>query len=192
MKESLESLLIQDIPSPIIDTSFTSSIRIFRNLVRLELEVHCHEEGDNGQCAFKLDNDGAAELAVALPQVEYLGLGRACSENTCATTVACLLPILIHCPELYALEIHFNTANIVDDLRNILEDPLLQGLDSLPRREHLLLEIWDIPLALDESDYKTVAKGMISIFPFLLIFARLDGTRRAISAEIQRLRRVDR
>ena len=132
-KGSLKVLKIEDISGINIGASFVSTIQYFRNLVRLCVDVYCHDEDDRGKCVFKLNGDNVTELAVSLTQLESLRLGRARFKNTCLTTVACFLPISVHYSKLGKPEIHFNTTNIVDDLRNILEDPRFQQLRSLPR-----------------------------------------------------------
>jgi len=165
IKESLKSLEFGDSPGFITNASFTSTVRIFRNLTFLAMQIDCHDENYNGRCPFKLDDDNVTKFAMALPQLEFLLLGSPCSENTCATTVACLLPISVYCLELGELEIHFNTTNIVDDLKNIPEDPQLQKLSSLPRCSLESLRVWRIPLDVDEADLEAVVDGMINIFP---------------------------
>jgi len=167
-KEFLKVLGIQDISGINIGASFVSTIRFFRNLVRLCVEVYCHDEDDRGQCIFKLNNDNVTELAMALTQLESLRLGHACFENTCLTTVACLLPISVHCSELQELDIHFNTTNIINDFRNILEDPRFRQLRSLPRCPLTFLDAYRMPLSLDESDFEIVVEGMVDIFPSLI------------------------
>ena len=166
-KEFLKVLYIGDVSGINIGASFASTIQYFRNLVRLCVDVNCHDEDDGGQCIFELNNDNVTELAMALTQLESLILGHPCFENTCLTTVACLLPISVHCSKLEKLEIHFNTTNIVDDFRNILEDPRFQQLRSLPKCPLTRLDVHQIPLGLDQSDFGTVAKGMVDIFPSL-------------------------
>ena len=166
-KETLRVLEIEDSPVPIIDASFVSPIRRFRNLVHLNVEVCCHDEVDVGQCTFKLNNDNVTELAMALSQLEFLLLGHACFENTCATTVTCLLLISVHCTKLEQLGVHFNTTNIIEDFKDISEDPRFQRLRSLPRCPLTRLGVYLIPLSLDEPGFETVTKGMIDIFPSL-------------------------
>lgn len=83
--------------------------------------------------AFKLNNDDVTELAAAMPLMEYLLLGRPCTENACTTTTVCLLSISVYCPKLEVLEIHSNITSIVDDLKNISVDPKFEELRSLPR-----------------------------------------------------------
>jgi len=166
-KESLKILDVRDMSGINIDPSSVSTIQYFRNLVDLRVHVFCPNEDERGQCIFKLNDDNVTELAMALTQLESLVLARPCPKNTCLTTVACLLPISVHCSKLEELEIHFNTTNIVDDFRNILEDPRFQQLRSLPKCPLTRLDVYPTPLRLDESDLETVAKGMIDIFPSL-------------------------
>ena len=166
-KESLKFLNFNDFSDLIIDVPFASVIREFRNLVRLKMGVHCHNKGDNGRCAFKLNDDDVAELAVALPRLKYLLLGHPCDNNACATTVACLLQISARCPWLQSLEIHFNTTNIVDDLTSVTADPRFQELRSRPKCVLTCLSVYRMPLALNESDLEIVADGMTDIFPHL-------------------------
>ena len=168
VRGSLRRLEIDDgFSDLVIDNSLTSPIRMFRNLARLYIVVKCPVEDGEGQCSFKLTNDDVTKLAVALPQLESLLLGAPCPEDTCATTAACLLPISVHCVKLEDLEIHFNTANIVNDFKNISKDPRLRELHSLPRCTLSRLFVGEIPLTLDGPGFETVVDGMINIFPSL-------------------------
>jgi len=187
-KESLKVLRVEDISGVNFDPSFISTIRCFRNLVRLDVKDFCHGEYDNSQCNFKLNNDDIAELAMALTQLESLVLGYPCFKNTCLTTVACLLPISVHCSELEKLEIHFNTTNVADDFRNILEDPRFQRLRSLPKCPLTYLGVYRTPLRLAESDLETVVKGMVDIFPSLTDFDGFEESWNELSRQITDLR----
>jgi len=173
-KEFLKVLNIEDISGINIGASFVSAVQRFRNLVHLNVGVCCHDDDDRGECVFELNNDNVTELAMALTQLKYLLLGYPCFENICLTTVACLLPISVYCSKLEKLEIHFNTTNIVDDFRNILEDPRFQQLRSLPRCPLTLLDVYEMPLSIDGSDLEIVAKGMVDIFPSLTYFEGLE------------------
>ena len=168
LRESLHTLYIAKFPDPIIDPSFTSVIQTFRNLVDLEVTVNCR----GGQCVFKLNDENVSELAAALPRLSFLFLGPPCDKNTCATTVAWLLQISIHCTRLQTLEIHFNTTNIAYDLKNISEDPLFQESRSLRKCTLSRLNVHKMLLTLDKSAFETVARGMVAIFPDLV---RCDG-----------------
>ena len=171
-KGSLKVLQIRHIPDTLIDSSFVSPIHHFRNLVDLDMNVYCH--GFSNQCVFKLNNDHVLELAMALTRVESLLLGRACFEGTCSTTIGCLLPISVHCPKLKDLEIHFNATNIVDDFKNTLEDPRLRRLRPLPRCPLTHLDVYQIPINLDEHGFETVLNGMTDIFPSLQSFGGME------------------
>jgi len=168
IEESLRALRVEA-PSiaPMIDAFFVSAIRMFRNLVDLNVDSYCRSE----RCAFELNNDNVTELAMALPQLESLLLGYPCDKNTCVTTVACLLQISVRCTKVQKLGIHFNTTNIVGDLKAISVDPRLQELLLLPRCQLWYLGVTRIPLVLDESDFETVLDGMRSILPSLRGFS---------------------
>ena len=192
VKKSLKHLIIEYLPVPIIDISFTSPIQIFQNLVDLNVDACCGDE-HNGKCTFKLNNNDVTVFAMALPRLEYFLLEPGCFQNTCATTVACLLPISVHCLKLQQLEIHFNTTNIVDDLRTISEDPKYQELRSLPRCSLNHLDTWRTPLTLDEPDFEIVANGMIDIFPSLegcAGWGEFEGTWHGLSNRIAELREL--
>lgn len=165
LKESLESLNIEHFPDPIIDASFAAQIQIFQNLVCLSVGASCQKK--SSQCAFKLDDDNVTKLAIALSQLEDLHLGDPCFNNTCTTTVTCLLSISIHCVKLQTLGIHFNTTSIVDDLKSISKDPKFQELSLLPRCAASTLYVYQMPLALNGPDLEIVVNGMINIFPSL-------------------------
>ena len=164
VKESLKSLRL---PCPVIGAASASLIQTFRNLVDLNVDRDCRGTGGEAQCIFKLNNDDVTKLVMALPQLESLLLGRPCSNNTCATTAACLLQISVHCVKLQTLAVHFNTTNIVDDFRDILDAPRYQELHSRPRCKISFLRVHLMPLTLDDSGFETVVNGMISIFPAL-------------------------
>jgi len=170
VRESLKSLKLS---SPTIDTSFAFPIQIFRNLVDLNVGVFCDSGNGDNRCVFKLGNDNVTELVMALSQLEFLLLGHPCSKNTCATTVACLLLISVHCAKLQVLAVHFNTTDIVGDLKSISDDPRFQELRSRPRCMLPRLDVYKTPLTIDEVGFETVANGMIDIFPSL---ERCDGT----------------
>ena len=167
MKESLECLDIENTPNHTIDVSFISPIHMFHNLATLFIQADCYETDDEDQCTFKLNDDDVAKLTMALPQLEVLILGAPCPENACATTVACLLQISVHCVKLQELTIHFNTTNIVDDLKNVLGDPRFAELRSSPRCALSYLGVWQTPLTVDGLDIEVVVNGMVDIFPSL-------------------------
>ena len=185
LKKSVGSLSVGDrFTASVIDNSLTSTIQIFRNLLVLYVGCNC-SEGSEGQCSFKLNNDDVAALAMALPQLLYLLLGLPCSNNTCTTTVACLLPISVYCVGLGALEIHFNTTNIVDDLKNLSADPQFRKFHSLRRCRLSTLDVCAMPLVLNESDFGTVVDGMRYIFPNLRNFRGQTDSWRELSRRLR-------
>jgi len=187
VKESLKSLSVgYSSAIPIVDISLISPIRIFRNLATLDVATSYY----HGQCTFGLNNNDITELVMALPQPERLHLRSPCQENTCATSVVCLLQISVRCHKLGILSIHFNTTNIVDDLKNIPVDPQLQELCSLPRCTLPFFEAHGMPLTIDESDFKTVVDGMRDIFPSLGFCTPLEGTWDGLARRIEELQRT--
>ena len=190
VKNSLKSLDVRGLFGLVIDVSFTSKIQTFRNLASLCVGVHCPGRNGEGQCAFRLTNDDVFDLATALPQLESLLLGDPCRKNTCATTVASLLLVSVYCLKLRELKIHFNTTRIVDDLKNITEDPQYQELCSLPRCTLSLLYIDRMPLALDKPVFEAVANGMIGIFPSLVCCAGLGRGWGEVTEIISELREM--
>ena len=190
MKESLRFLNIRKLYGFIIDISFTSPVQIFRNLVSLNVGARCRDEDGNDRCVFKLNDDSSTKLATALPQLESIFLGHPCSKNTCTTTVACLLQISVHCIKLRNLAIHFNTTNVVDDFKNMSQDPRFQPLRSLPRCPLSRLGVHLTPLTLDEPGVETVAHGMIDIFPSLKYFEGFADAWEEISERITKLREM--
>ena len=184
VKESLKSLDIKNCPNLIIDAHFASPIWMFRNLVTLNVGASCRNIKDDNRCIFKLNNDEVTKLAMALPQLQCLVLGDPCPANTCATTIACLLQISIHCIELQKLKVHFNTTNIVDDLKKISEDPKFQELLPLPRCALVRLDVWLTPLVLDKPGFEAAVSGMVGIFPSL---ERCEGYEQAWAELSRRL-----
>jgi len=118
-------------------------------------------------------------------RLESLFFGYPCRDNTCPTTVACLLPISVYCVKLKALRIHFSTVDVVEDFKSISEDPHFRELRSLPRCTLAGLGVGEIPLVLDESGVETVAKGMVDIFPSLQSCRGFGGTWFEVSRRIE-------
>ena len=165
-EESLKSLNTEVPSALIIDTLFTSPIQILRNLVHLSIKVSCRDESDGGS-AISSCNDHFTDLATTLPRLESLLLGRACFQNTCATTVVCLLPISVHCVKLDRIEIHFIQRASLTISRTSQRTPQFQELRSLPKCTLSRLDVYRIPLTVDELCLGIVVGRMIGIFPSL-------------------------
>ena len=187
VKESLRSLSAAHSHDTSIDASFSSTVQVFRNLTRLNVGPYCCFHNGMNRCTFKLNDGNVTELVTALPQLRHITLGRPCPENTCATTVACLLLISIHCTELQGLTIHFNTTNIINDLKYLSEEPRFQELHSLPRCTLWRLKVFQIPLTLDELGFDTVANGMVKIFPSLRRCEGFDQAWRELNRRLKKI-----
>ena len=158
--ERLESL---DLPrGTAIDSTFLSPVVSLRNLVKLLVRsAFCRASRG---CSFRLTDDNVKDLAAALPRLQSLQLRSPCHLNTCKTTVASLMSISIHCPDLLDLQIHFNTQAIVDDMQALLDGGVGRNKTKC-RLRSLLVGI--IPLKLDSAGLQIVAKGFCVIFPHM-------------------------
>ena len=165
--EKLRELTI--VPKAIIDAAFMSRIIHFRELTFLKLKSACYT--GNG-CAFNLTDDDIAEIAAALPRLEMTVLGRACDANSCQTTVASLVSLSTHCKNLRFLNIHFNTANLRNDLDSLLGDPQFGSLPTLRTSDNFHLDLSSTPYPFSEDDIIPVLRGFRRIFPSL---TRISG-----------------
>ena len=160
--ERLTDLVI--FPKVIIDAAFMSPIILFHGLVILRLTAACYTVGG---CAFNLTDDDIAEIAPALPCLVVAMLGIVCLENSCRTTVASLASLSEHCRGLQDLEIHFNTANLPNDLDAVSADPRLDSLPSLRTCDVFHLELSNAPYTISEDDVVPVLRGFRRVFPSL-------------------------
>ena len=160
-----KTLKFIDLPlGTIVDSTLLSSIAIFRNLVKILVRNETYLVGES--CTFRLTDDDVTELAVALPCLESLRLGHPCYLDTCKTTVASLMSISIHCPDLLILEIHFRVQTIVDDMQSLLDGGVGH---SKPKCRLRGLLAGHQPLELDSAGLQTVAMGFNVIFPHMKV-----------------------
>lgn len=97
------------------------SISSFRNFVTLCVaNDHCDK---GGACLFRLTDDDVENLAVALPSLVSLQLGKVCGFNTCCTSVSSLLSISIYCLGLTPRD----TQAIVGDIQRLLDELTLDA-----------------------------------------------------------------
>ena len=151
-------------PRVIIDTAFISPIVLFRELAFLKLTSACSPMGG---CAFSLTDDNVAEIATALPRLEHAVLGRVCSANSCQTTVASLVSFSTQCKGLEFLGIHFNTANLRNDLDSVSADPRFGGLPTPRTFGDFHLSLAGAPYKIGKDDVIPVLRGFRRIFPSL-------------------------
>ena len=137
----------------------------FKNLTTLEVGKFC--PGD--RCSFDLTDDDVAAITKALPQLQKLLLGYPCCFNTCQTTFRSLLILSAGCVGLVELGVHFNTVDIVEDVKSLLEteDPDIQKLREGPRCGVTSLPLFPTPLTVDEPDVGVLAKGLLFVLPML-------------------------
>ena len=124
----------------------------------LEAQVNCSSVGT---CIFQLTDDDMENLAIALPHLESLRLGKPCIFDTCKTTVAALMSISVHCLDL--TETHFNTLEIVRDSQRVL--------DRGAGRDDAKCRVSNLPvggLSVEaQKNIETVVMGLKVIFPCL-------------------------
>ena len=154
----------------IVDSTLLSSVVKFRNLVTLCVDTTCPNTDD---CTFFLTDGHMEDLAAALPRLEDLKLGYPCHFNSCATTIASLASISVHCPDLTVLQVHFNTRTIVSDMQRLLDGVAGRGKAKCKLRN---LSVGFLPLEVGEEDVKNVTVGLKVIFPCLTDLEDFSGT----------------
>lgn len=137
----------------------------FKNLTTLKVGRFCPAD----RCSFDLTDDEVTTVTKALPRIQKLLLGHSCWLNTCQTTFKSLLALSTNCIELTELVIHFNTTNIVSDVKSLLET---EDLDSQNLRKGQKCGVTSIsvslaPLRADEPATEVLAKGLLFVFPAL-------------------------
>ena len=137
----------------------------FKNLTTLEVGKFCQDD----RCSFDLTDDDVTAIAKALPRLQKLLLGHPCWLNTCQTTFRSLLTLSTNCARLTELAVHFNTINIMEDVRSLLEteDPDTQKLRESPRCGVTSLPLFLTPLTVDGPDMDVLAQGLLYVFPVL-------------------------
>ena len=152
----------------------------FKNLTTLEIGEFCQDD----RCSFDLTDDDVTAIAKALPRLQKLLLGHPCWLNTCQTTFRSLLTLSTNCAGLTELIVHFNTINIVEDVKSLLEteDPDTQKLREGPRCGVTSLPLFLTPLTADGPETDVLAKGLLFVFPVLGNIPVRPGTRGTASS----------
>ena len=152
----------------------------FKNLTTLEIGEFCQAD----RCSFDLTDDDVTAIAKALPRLQKLLLGHPCWLNTCQTTFRSLLTLSTNCTRLTNLIVHFNTINIVEDVKSLLEteDPETQKLLEGPRCGVTCLPLFLTPLTVDGPETDVLAKGLLFVFPALGCTPVCPGTRGTASS----------
>ena len=177
IRETLGSLTCPE--DTIIDSTFLSSVLEFRNLVTLKVDNECYGVG---RCTFHLTDDDVEEISATLPRLKSLQLGRVCDSNSCRTTVASLMSISVHCPDLTSLETHFNTLTIVDDIKHLHDGGSGRGNAKCKLRD---LDVGYLPLEVRGEDIETLVVGFKAIFPCLTGFGARNSSWSGLRSELR-------
>jgi len=158
-----------------VDPTLLSQICAFTNLTRLDVASSCPED----ECTFALGDKDLSHLSLALPRLEWLMLGHQCDKNTCETTFRSLLFLSARCPKLASISVHFNTAQIAQDIKSLFEtgDPGVKELRDSPTRCQIgTFSVYQTPLSLKGSDeLEVVKRGFLNVFPQLREISRRYG-----------------
>lgn len=173
VRSTLTDLDLSDHPN--VNPTFIAQVCVFTNLTRLNVGSSCPDN----RCAFTLTDGDMSDLSLTLPRLEWLMLGHPCDRNTCRTTVKSLLFLSARCPSLEFISIHFNTVQIVQDIRSLFEtaDSSVRELrESSTRCRAATLSVSQTPLPLAGSDeLEVVKRGFLEIFPQLRGISRKYG-----------------
>lgn len=152
----------------------------FKNLTTLVVGKFCPID----RCSFDLTDEDVTAIAKALPLLQNLLLGHPCWLNTCQTTFRSLLTLSTSCVGLTELTVHFNTTNIVHDVKSLLEAE--ESDAQKPRKSSRCgitsLLLFLTPLTVDEPDTDLLAKGLLFVFPVLENIPVCPGARGAASS----------
>jgi len=103
-------------------------------------------------------------------------------------TVACLLLISARYVKVKTLEIPFNITNIIEDFKNISEDPQFWEMRWFPKRPLMRLDLWRMPPTLDELGFETMVNGLVDILLSLRYCQGRKGVWEVIPDRMRELR----
>ena len=150
-----------------IDSDLLARLPPFPYLTYVSLEIICSSR----PCASKFTDKDVESLAIALPNLQTLKLGKfPCNDGTCPTTVRSLLSLSIHCRELRTLCIHFLTQNLGADMLNLLNYAYSQDLHLKPKCTLEMLATGEMSFQFADHELVLISIGMLMIFPQLARF----------------------
>ena len=152
-----------------IDSSLVSRFLPFTGLVELRIRTDCLFR----PCVSKFTDEDVERLAIALPKLEAISLGkRPCLSDTCPTTIRSLLSFSIHCLKLRYLNIHFRAANLWANMVDVFCHAYSQGLHLRPKSSLQTLVTQETPISINLSGHSAafISIGMLMIFPSLTKF----------------------
>lgn len=133
------------------------SLLPFTQLKELTIEFSC-EQG----CSSTIDDDVSTDIARAMPKLEFLQLGGPPCQTSTGVTAKGLAAIAYHCPDLSALCIHFQVANLDPPAANgVTHDSEL----TIPRPDCALTELEVGELPVPEEFTLVVVLTLVRIFP---------------------------
>ena len=153
----------------VIDSALLSKFLPFTSLVNMFIGEGCQIEDSN--CTSRFTDEDVESLAIAMPKLEVLTLGRRpCNANTCPTTVLSFLFLSIHCTKLKQLSIHFRTSNMPAEIMSMVDYASSHDLFQRPKCPLDTLVMGDQILHLEDHEIALVSVGIAVIFPFLTRF----------------------
>jgi hypothetical protein len=136
-----------------------SSLLPFTQLTDLIIEFPC-----DGDCSSNVDDDIIINLARTMPKLETLQLGGApCRQIPTGVTAKGLVALAHHCPDLFALRVHFQVASL--SAPSAIAGMTSNSGSTAPRRDcaSVELEVGEIPVP--EESVLMVALTLARISP---------------------------
>jgi len=160
-----------------IDSTLLSGFLSGTNLVQIFTELECFTWRD--ACESQLTDRAVEALAIALPRLEHLELGKwPCNARPCPTTVLSLLFLSIHCTNLKRLNIHFRTTDMPVDIVTMLDYAYSHNLHRKPKCALKKLSMGYRTFPFLDDEFEIISMGMVMILPSLTRFESHRGWRR--------------
>ena len=136
-----------------------SSLLPFTQMEDLDLEFSC-----DGGCSSTVDDDILISLSRAMPKLTFLQLGmQPCRQFTTGVTVKGLVALAHHCPDLFALRVHFQVASLSIPLAIPGMAPNVRSTSSWRGCGLVDLVVGEIPVP--EESVLMVSLTLIRLFP---------------------------
>lgn len=160
-------------PAVVVDSSLLSKFLPFTNVVELFVGEGCPLIPllVDARCTSRFTDQDVESLAIAMPKLEVLTLGKwLCGANTCPTTVLSLLFLSVHCTKLRRLSIHFRTSNMAADVMAMVDYASSHDLHQKPKCVLNTLVLGCHIPHLEDHEVALVSAGISAIFPSLTQF----------------------
>ena len=143
------------------------------------------------RCSNQLNDSIISELAMALPQLKSLSLGRAsesCGAATSNVTVASLVALSTNCVDLGFLQLHLNANDITTRRRTHELDHQAYNFTCKLRE----FSVSSQPLPSDHNDILLITFTILHIFPHLEFISSREGSWEAVGWVVQLFREAPR